>query len=314
MTRGFIRMIQGTALTAMAATMFAMPTVSHAQEEAAPINSGAFTFSAGFDVSTHYFFRGVLQEDQGLIVQPWADISVEVYPGDDGDSVTGVGLSVGTWNSFHSEQTGAAGAGPDTIYETDYYIGAGATLFDDWEAGITYTALTSPNGAFATVEEIGITVGYDDSDLWASTVEGTSFEGLALSPYVTVVFELSNSTAGTDEGIYGEIGIEPSFAVYESEDYPLTLSVPVAIGMSLDGYYQNFSDQANGAAAADGDFFGFVSAGGVLSMPLTFIPEKYGAWEGYVGVTVLFLGEDLETVNNGDSYEVIGTLGVGMKY
>ena len=45
-----------------------------------PLNQGRLSFSLGADITSEYFFRGYLQEDQGLIFQPWAGRVAEGEP------------------------------------------------------------------------------------------------------------------------------------------------------------------------------------------------------------------------------------------
>lgn len=279
------------------------PTMVNAQEapvapEPPPINNGAVSLSLGADITTHYYFRGVLQEDQGVIVQPYAEVGFNLFSGD--GQLNSVDLTVGTWSSLHSEHTLSSGTN-DIFYETDYYVGVSATVMEKISAGITYYAYTSPNGAFATVQEIDVSLGYDDT--------GLIMEDFALSPYILFAFEIDNSTAGAEEGIYMELGIEPSFTILESEDYPVTLSIPIAAGFNLDNYYSE-----DIAFVEDGDFFGYAKVGATVSVPLAFIPAEFGAWEGHAGVDVYFMGDDLEAANNGDDIEIVGRAGFSMSY
>lgn len=275
-------------------------SVAFAQEAPAPppVNNGSVSLSIGTDITTHYFFRGVLQEDQGVIVQPWAEVGFNLFSGD--GALSSVDLTIGTWSSLHSKHTGSAGNN-DIFYKTDYYVGVSATLMEKWAAGITYYAYTSPNGAFSTVQELDLYLGYDDTGLIA--------DGFALNPYTLLAFELDNSTAGPEEGIYWEIGIEPTFTLVESENYPITLAVPVAVGFNIDDYY---SEDLN--FTTDGDFFGYAKAGVTLSVPLSFIPAEFGAWEASVGADVYYLGSDLENANNDDRWELVGRAGISMTY
>ena len=66
-------------------------------------NTGKISFSAGVDFTTEYYFRGIIQEDQGLISQPWMEASIAINEK--------LGLTFGIWNSFHDNHTGAAGSG-----------------------------------------------------------------------------------------------------------------------------------------------------------------------------------------------------------
>lgn len=45
-------------------------------------NTGKLSFSAGVDFTTQYFFRGILQENQDFIAQPFGEITATLYEGD----------------------------------------------------------------------------------------------------------------------------------------------------------------------------------------------------------------------------------------
>jgi len=47
---------------------------------------------------------------------------------------------------------------------------------------------------------------------------------------------------------------------------------------------------------------------------LSFIPADYGSWEVFARGDFLFLGDNLEAVNDGDSFEAIGTFGIALSY
>src|SRR5262245_31103950 len=76
-----------------------------ASAEPSDPNTGALTLSGGVDWTTAYFFRGYNQEDTGLILQPYATITANLYDSDAFD----VNAYIGTWNSFQSAQTLASG-------------------------------------------------------------------------------------------------------------------------------------------------------------------------------------------------------------
>ncbi|MEM7681694.1 MAG: TorF family putative porin [Planctomycetota bacterium] len=262
-------------------------------------NTGSLSFSGSATVTTDYFFRGILQEDQGLIIQPEGTVTADLIESDD-YSLSGY-FSI--WNSLHEEGTGSAGAN-DQVFETDFIAGLSASAFEDWTFDVYYVWYTFPNNAFATVEEINFMVSFDDSEVWGDSV----YEGFALAPYVNIAFEVENTAFGTDEGIYVELGVAPEYVVVEDGDYPVTLSVPVVVGLSLDDYYDT------GAAGSDDDEFGFLSVGVGASVPLPFIPSSYGSWTGYANIDLLILGDNLEAANNGDDFEVIGSGGVALDY
>lgn len=274
-----------------------------AQDDAGP-NQGKVSFSAGLDITSAYFFRGIIQEDQGLITQTWLDATFNLS-----DTVD---LTIGIWNSMHDAQTGAPanGTGPDWWYEADLYLGLSMAVSENCSLGLTYTAYTSPNDAFGTIHELAVSASHDDSGAWG----GSFLEGSGLQPSFTIARELDGQAdGGSDEGTYLEVGIEPSFTLIDSQDQPVTLSIPVTVGLSIGDYYE---ENLSGTPAGpyDDSNFGYLDIGAVLSTPLN-IPADYGQWEASLGLHYLFLSEATEAANaNGDDSEFILSLGISMGY
>jgi hypothetical protein len=259
-------------------------------------NKGKISLSGGVDFTTAYFFRGILQEKDGFIAQPYADITFNLYEGSNG--VNSIGATLGIWNSIQSESPGTP-VDPIGWYEADFYGGVTFGLFDKWEAGATYTIYTSPNGVFKSTQEIAFSLAYDDSDLLGA---------FALSPNIVFAIEVQGGGAtGPDLGTYFALNVEPSFTVIESEKYPVTLSIPLTVGLSLGDYYEN-------PTTGQDSTFGYFDAGVKLSMPLGFIPADYGSWEVYIKGDFLFLGSSTEAINGGEDFEAIGTIGVALAY
>lgn len=264
-----------------------------AQEEAPGLNNGAVSFALGVDVPTKYIFRGYELEENGLIVQPYAEASFAI--------AEGVDFYIGTWNSIHEDETGAtAGSSNDEWYESDLYAGVSLGMFDPISLDISYVHYLYPNNNFGDYKEINVAVGFDDTGLYGEN-------DLTLSPYALVAFEFDTTSAGDDDNIYLEVGAEYGMSLVESEDYPIDLTIPVAIGMSIDEFYVD--------ADGDNEFFGFVSIGANLGMPLTFIPSEFGSWSAGAGLT-LFLLNDEAGLDDGDNddYNLVGSLGIAMEY
>ena len=243
-------------------------------------NSGAVALGAGVDFASEYFFRGIVQETNGFIAQPFLEGSI---------AFGAATITAGTWSSLHSA---AEGGDPEMWYETDFYAGVG---FGAGDVGIdvTYTAYMSPNQSFGTVKEVALGFAYDDG---------------MLGPYATFAFEVDGQAdGGLNEGTYLELGVEPGFGLADTD---LSLSFPVAVGLSLSDYYEAFS-------LADltfiNDTFGFFSVGASLGVPLSGIPSDYGSWELALGVQFLAFGDGLKAIN-GEDNKVIGTFGISLGY
>src|SRR5687768_1210034 len=150
------RRVVTTMAVAGAAGLLTAPAL--AQDTPDP-NAGNLTLSVGVDTLNTYMFRGIRQDDTGVISWPYADLGLSLFSGD--GAVKSIGVNVGTWNSLH---TGAAGLDSDDLqvgsatgklwYESDFYATVGLGFGRGVSVGTTYTAYTSPNSMFGTVKEI----------------------------------------------------------------------------------------------------------------------------------------------------------------
>jgi hypothetical protein len=267
-------------------------------EEAKGPNTGRLSVNAGVDWTSAYFFRGIKQETEDLILQPYGELSFKLV--DNAGALTSLSLTPGIWNSIHTGPTSEPpiASDPKEWYELDGYVRLSAVLWEDLTTYALYTAYTSPSGAFGTVQEIAFGVGYNDAKVLGP---------FALNPSFLVAFELDGQAdAGADKGIYAQIGIAPGYTFFADSKYPLSVSVPLLVGLSLKDYYE-FGTTSNPT-------FGFFSGGVTASVPLSFIPAEFGKWLIKGGVQVLYLDDNLTTINNGDRTQVIGTVGLAFTY
>jgi hypothetical protein len=249
----------------------------------------AISVQLNLDFTNAYFYRGIRQQDKGLIIQPAARVTARVVDGED----LKLDGFIGTWNSFGPNGGTRTGGLVEEWYESDIY--AGFTLSGGKLSLTTsYTFLTSPSDAFQTVEELGFTLALDDSE-W--------LEAWALKPYATLAIETGangSDSPDLDTGAYLELGIGPGFS-FDAGNTAVSLTFPVSIGLSLADYYQDSS--------GEDDTFGFAQFGARASIPLG-EPGRLGAWTLNTGVSMLLLGDHNEAVNKGDDTQVIGTVGV----
>ncbi|MPY88937.1 MAG: hypothetical protein GEU99_13535 [Luteitalea sp.] len=264
------------------------PVVQAAQPEVA--SESKVSLGAGIDVGSAYFFRGIIQETEGFIGQPFLEGSITLYEADSG--LTSASVTGGLWNSMHSGPTGLDGnnADPELWYEADFYTSLALGFQNDVETSLTYTAYMSPNSVFGTVKELAV---------------GFSHGGLPMSPYATLAFEIDGQAdGGANEGVYLELGAEAPIPV--SADLPVSFSVPVAVGLSLSDYYEH-------PLSGEDSRFGFFDFGLIASVPLA-LPAEYGSWSVTGGVKFLVFGDTLETLNGDDSFQPIVVAGVSLSY
>jgi uncharacterized protein (TIGR02001 family) len=243
-------------------------------------NNGNVSVGAGVDVVSEYYFRGIVQETNGFIYQPWLEAGIAI---NDRFSVAG-----GTWNSVHSVQ--AVGPTTPSWYESDFYLGSSYAVSDGMAVDLTYTKYMSPRSSWGSVSELALGLGVENY----------------FSPYATVAIEIDSgggADGGSKDGTYLELGIEPAMPL---DTEALSISLPVAVGLSLGNYYEN---------GADNNTFGFLSASAALSAPLTNIPTKYGSWEFAGSIGLLVFGDGLKGINDSnDSAKLIATVGLSLGY
>jgi hypothetical protein len=261
-----------------------------AQDDA---ETSPFSGMVQLDVTNAYFFRGILQEREGVILQPWTELYFNLYSADDG-FIRDITIGGGVWTSWHSERTNAS-QDPQWLYEADYY----PLISMDFAGGVSLTTIyyfyTSPNDAFSTAQELNFKFAYDDSE---------ALGDWSMAPWINFAIETEKTAFGPDQGIGMQLGVGPT--LYAAEDESFTLTLPIEAGFSLTDYYES----------GDGEnhFFGYASAGLLASIPLGFIPEGAGAWSVNLGGKVMVFNEILSDANRNKSVYPVGTASLAVAF
>jgi len=267
------------AISMASSTARAEEVVAVVEEENDDPNTGALSITFDNSFTTAYMFRGVMNERDGLIWQPSIGLSLNLFEAEEG-VVQSVDLGIGTWLSVHSEDTGSSGGGPDAIYEADYYPSLSVSWAGGVTSAITYYFYTSPNNAFRTVEEVVVDLSYDDSELLGA---------FAMNPTASFAFETRRSSfGGIGKGSVFELGLEPGVEVTlpmeSAADYPISLTFPIKLALSMDEYYRD-----NG----DNETFGYARIGFHAGIPIACLPPRFGDWSITNGFDVYFLGDNV---------------------
>ncbi|HZN41538.1 MAG TPA: hypothetical protein VFD82_22220 [Planctomycetota bacterium] len=254
----------------------------------------------GLSFTSHYYFRGILQENQGIIAQPWLEVGYGLYEGK--DTFRNLGLTFGLWNSLHDGPTGTGG-GNTMWYESDFFIELSADIGERLSVGATYTSYYGANGVKPNVEELAFSATYNDE-------KGKLISALesGLQPSVVLAFELDGQQdAGGpgNLGTYLQLGVAPSFPLGKLGKTDVTLSVPVTMGLSLGDYYE---------FGGDDEFFGFFDVGAEASCALPWMPSRLGPWTAELGLHWITLGDSTQDVPGSDSTELIISLGLSTKW
>ena len=291
------------------ATSFLTPVLGGPSGDAAgtdgPRYPMALSGEAGVDLATQYFFRGIGQENEDVIAQAYMDLELEVFESRaSGSVIDSISLFGGEWVSLHGQRTGAVDD-PEFWYETDIYAGVRIGLYEWLEVSPAYLARLSPSGAFDSVHEVNLNFSADDRWIWD--------DGWTLRPSAQLAFEVEDeSDRGSDQGIYGELALEPDLFSVPSEDYPLNVTLPLTLGLSIDNYYEN-------PRTGEDETFGYFDIGVAASMPLAFLSGRGTEWQITGSVHYLLLGESAEALSaangtGGDEGELSGTLGLQVSF
>lgn len=235
------------------------------------MQESCITGDIGFDVVSEYIRHGIVLENQGFIIQPYADLHFRVAKNVGAiDSIT---VDLGIWSSHHNH-TPNVPAGRTTAKWFEFDFQSGLTLnVSKFAISPYFKVYASPSDSFNNTYAVGMNVGYDDKDVLGD---------FALHPYVLAELQLEKSTGNNNNGSRGqyyEVGITPAHSWGD-----LTLSLPIKGGFGSGGFYL-----ANRG-------FGFFSVGADASYALNFVPECLGKWSVHTGVTYYRLGGNSSSV------------------
>jgi hypothetical protein len=272
---------------------FAAPESLHAQNVYdAFLNAtrkNAMTFVGGLDFTTAFYFRGILQENQELIMQPWWNVTASgIYDG--GSLIENLDIGVQNWNSIQFAGVGIGGES-NIWFRSDLSILFAMDMSDTWHVTASYNWYASPNNSFKTIREVMFDISYDDDN--------------GLNPSAVIAIELDGG--GTADGInpsgtFLGLGITPET---QSGDFDLTF--PMRIGLSLGDYFQDQDTQED-------DPFGYAEAGVEARKPIDLLGSSYGDWELRLGFHVIYLGDAMAKLNSDLTYDFFGFAGLAFTF
>jgi len=183
---------------------------------------------------------------------------------------------------FASETTTVALADNLSLYlniwsdnNDNVHSGLGGDIQEiDVNTGATYTwdklSFTLAHGfwnyAGSQEKVVDFTVAFNDGDMI------THSSVIALNPSLNLHYRYEGN-GGQEAGLAAVLGVAPSYTFLADQKYPITVAVPLSVAFFTD----NFQGGDSG--------YGYFSGGVTGSVPLAFIPEKYGAWSASVNVT-----------------------------
>ncbi len=179
------------------------------------------------------------------------------------------------------------------------------TVAKDWTLGAQYVQFVSPPGAFNDEQNIEFSLKYDDH-----------FGPVKLNPYIKLFYAVSGDSTvitGAKGGTFDvEIGAAPAYQI-TGGDYPVTLSLPTWITVGPSDFWGGT------------DNWGVFSTGLTATVPLAFVPAKFGHWNAHAGLqyynmlnSQLLLAQHLAGTSpaNGDGHrnELLYIVGFGFGF
>lgn len=223
-------------------------------ESATDVEDGGLPvmISGGLDFASAFYFRGYLQADRGLILQPYLNVFTRQNSTED--------LVIRPYVSlFNSSHFGNDNPMADM---SDVMVGA----VTDWHAfsfDTRYAFFTMSPMMRTPVHEIGARVSYDALQRWSDVETLAPFR---LKPFVGVYGDYIQDL---DEiQMYLNLGVEPSWRV-DVAGCRVGMSLPLEWGLGGNGYYSN----ANGSNATYGYFSTSLTAS--VALPVS---DRLGQW------------------------------------
>ena len=190
------------------------------------------------------------------------------------------------------------------------FFSLSGTIFNSVSLTLTYSPWNSPPHAFHTEHNMDLKVQYDDSKLWGKS-------GFSLNPYIDFWWAMAGDSTvilGRKGGTgYFEPGVVPTYPVKAIPDYPVTITLPMYVSLGPSNYW----DRTGTFSHSD---IGLFSASANFSVPMSFVPARYGHWHADLGVTYDYLINNAllhaGTIASGNTNHnvLIGSLGIGVNF
>jgi hypothetical protein len=268
-------------------------TTAEAMRTAPVRDESPLVFTGGVDFRDQYFFRGYNYVSSGFIAQPYVQLGYTIFR-DENLALTPHG---GAWFDFTENQ----GPNPPTHFSEFRGNGGLAVQTGNLALDFQYVQYRSPSDAFqGTVHEVGVDLYYDDGAAWRNDRCPVS----GLNPSFSLYYELKDER-DNDYNTFVGLGLEPALRPVDVATIPVTVSFPLTLGGSYDGYYKD-SDGHNAN-------FGYWEAGVRVALPLG--RGAYGMrWSLDAEVDyVRLLADSAEAANGNDNDDIVFRLGLAFR-
>jgi hypothetical protein len=294
-----------------ASAMFALTSSAFAQQAPTPENKDSqvatpatptpmpdervgskLSYSAGVDFSSHFISFGGDVWGGGYDASPFSSRSTSFVYGTVSakftDELSGF---VNLWSDNNDNVDSEIG-GP--IQEVDFNVGVSYT-FEKFTVGIAHAYWMFGGGAEKAFE---LSAGYNDAGMWDDWVKGLSLNPSFLAHYRYD----STGDLGGENACVLQVGVKPTYAFDQVDDYPITIGLPFNVGYFTDPYQ-----------GGDGAGIGYLNAGISATVPLAFIPKGYGNWTASLS-EVYFHTYENDIPGNPANNFFVTTLSVGVSF
>jgi hypothetical protein len=266
----------------------AVDTKESAQQPEAEPPEKPWAVDITVDFPSQYFYRGYNVVSKGWIAQPAIDFSYTIH---DANGLT-ITPHVAGWFNFTEEKGPNS---PEHFTEADVFAGV-AVGYANFELLVDYNFQGYPSRlgideGSGQVQEVEFVLSYDDSGHWP---ESSRFAGVF--PHVGYYREVEDRN-DDERNAYAEVGIEPALRDFSLAGRAVTISFPLVVGLSADGYYTD--------AAGQNETVGYYLAGVKASVAL----DEHWTIVGEVDYLKLESTSVLEA-NGDDGDEVIARIGI----
>jgi len=261
--------------------------------------TSCITGDLGINFVSEYISRGLVEQNQGVIAQPYADIYFRLYKGD--GAINNVTLQLGGWSSLQSHRNDSiyspgnySGNGVKSWFEFDYTAAVAVTFLKNWTSTLSYIEADYPSDQFEANRNLQLGLAFNDADYLGV---------FALHPHFNVLYELNTNSSGAagikKGGWYYELGVAPSYTFLKDSKYPITATLPITVGFGdSNGFY--------GGNYSGNNIYGYFTTGLNASVPLAFIPSCYGAWTTNAGFNYYNLGTSAQQYSGSGTGSVTG--------
>lgn len=278
------------------------PILPDSAAKAASDRDPRFSGIYALDLKSDYISYGVVIQDQGATIQSLLSLRYSLFDkvldGQPESFVNNITGFISTWADFSTDKNLSS---PNSSYrnftELDLITGVSFTFADRYNITTLATAYNSPAGAYGQGAYLKAELSYND--------RGLIGKNFALLPQLTLLYTIPwDSNLGLNpDALLVEPGITPSYTFGADTTFPVTLGLPMRVGLGNKFY--------------DGETYGFFSIGPQVTLPINALSKDNVRTFVTLGYTYINLGStatDFILNSDNGSNKHLFNLGVGVTF